>query len=860
MSDLLDDITTAVAERGLELYPHQEEAVLALLAGDNVVLATPTGSGKSLVAEAAHRAALAEDRVSFYTAPIKALVSEKFFALCEVFGADNVGMLTGDAAVNSDAPIICCTAEVLANIALREGSDADVGLVVMDEFHFYAEPDRGWAWQVPLLELPQAQFLLMSATLGDVSELADDLTLRNGRATTVVDDAERPVPLTFSYALTPLAETLEELVTTKQAPVYVVHFTQAAAVEHASGLLKAGWAGADREARDAIAERLAGFRFGAGFGKTLSKLLRRGLGVHHAGMLPRYRRLVEQLAQAGLLTVISGTDTLGVGINVPIRTVLFTGLAKFDGSRQRVLRTREFLQIAGRAGRAGFDTAGYVVVQAPEHVIENERAKAKAEAKNAAENRSAKRKSKAQLKKAPEGAVVWSEQTFTKLVEGVPERLVSRMKVDNAMLLNVIARDEDAFPVLRRLLTDNHEERRNQLRLARRALRLARSLVRSGVLVRLDEPDEHGRRYVLTVDLPDDFALNQPLAHFALAALDVLDPESEEHTLDIVSVVESVLEAPRQILFAQQFTARGEAVAEMKADGIEYDERMALLDAVTWPQPLAELLGATYEIYRQTHPWLPEDALGPKSIVREMFEQGMSFTDFVSRYQLARSEGLVLRYLTDAYRTLRHTVPDQHRTPELEELIEWLGETVRQTDSSLLDEWEALSDPAAVHRVAQELAEHRPPPNPRPISRQERAFTVMVRNAMWRRVELVARDDLDGLMALERAAADRTDPAREVVMTRSSWDAAIEDYYAEHDRLATDADARSPKLLEVEATTGEPVGAPEGTTARLWRVRQTLADPDGHHDWVVDAVADLDASDEAGELVLATVAMHRLGG
>ena len=834
--DLLDQITAAAAARGLTLYPHQEEAILSVLAGDNVVLATPTGSGKSLVAEAAHRAALADDRVSFYTAPIKALVNEKFFALVEVFGAADVGMLTGDASVNPDAPIICCTAEVLANIALREGSAADVGLVVMDEFHFYAEPDRGWAWQVPLLELPQAQFLLMSATLGDMSELAADLTARNGRDTTVVADAVRPVPLSFTWAMTPLSETLEELVTTGQGPVYVVHFTQKDAVEQATGLLSAGWV-----PKPDLGERLAGFRFGAGFGKTLSKLLRRGIGVHHAGMLPRYRRLVEQLAQEGRLSVICGTDTLGVGINVPIRTVLFSGLAKFDGSRQRILRSREFLQIAGRAGRAGFDTAGYVVVQAPEHVIENEKAKAKVAARQAA----GRKNSKAQLRKPPEGTVVWSEQTFDKLVAGQPEPLVSRMKVDNAMLINVLAREEDAVPVLRRLLLDNHEERRQQLRLARRALRLARSLVRSGTLTRLDELDEHGRRYVLTVDLPPDFALNQPLAHFALAALDLLDPEAETYTLDIVSVIEAVLEGPRQILFQQQHVARGEAVAEMKADGLEYDERMALLEEVTWPRPLAELLEATYEIYRERHPWLREDALQPKSIVREMYEQGMTFTDFVGRYQLARSEGLVLRYLTDAYRTLRQTVPEQHRTPELDDLVEWLGETVRQTDSSLLDEWEALADPL---HVRSDVAHHEPPPPPRPISKQHRAFRVMIRNAMFRRVDLVARDDLDGLMAIERAAADRTDPPGEVAMTRSAWDAAIEDYYAEHDRLLLDADARGPELLSV------------AETGRTWRVTQTLHDPEGHHDWVIEADADLDASDEAGELVLRTVAMRRLGG
>ena len=850
---VVDAVVGFAAARGLDLYPHQEEATLELVAGSNVVLATPTGSGKSLVAIAAHAAALATDRVSFYTAPIKALVSEKFFDLCAVFGPENVGMLTGDAAVNADAPIICCTAEILANLALREGRAADVGLVIMDEFHYYAEPDRGWAWKVPLLELTDAQFLLMSATLGDTEALRDDLTARTGRPTALIDDAERPVPLDFSWSLDPLPERLEELLATGQAPVYVVHFTQAAAVEHATSLLTAGWlAGVpvSEEARAALRERTEGFRFGAGFGKTLATLLKKGIGVHHAGMLPRYRRLVEQLAQAGALRIICGTDTLGVGINVPIRTVLFTGLVKFDGHRQRVLRVREFRQIAGRAGRAGFDTVGYVVVQAPEHVIDNERAKAKAEAKNAA---NPKKRSKAQLRKPPEGSVVWTEQTFTKLVEGTPEKLVSRMRIDNAMLLSVLSREEDAFPVLRRLLTDNHEERRQQLRLARRALRLTRSLVRSGVVTRLEEPDGFGRRYVLTVDLPPDFALNQPLSHFALAALDLVDAEGPEAVLETVSTVEAVVEAPRQILLAQQWAARGEAIAEMKADGVEYEERMELVEEITWPRPLAERLEAAYEVYRTGHPWLPADpadaSLEPKTIVREMYEQGMTFTDLVARYQLARSEGLVLRYLTDAYKALRQTVPERLRSEEFEALVDWLGETVRQTDSSLLDEWEALTDPDHAPR---DVTEHAPPTSPRPISLQERAFGVMVRNAMFRRVELVARDDVDALAALDRAAAARTDPPAAVTMDDAAWDAAIEEYYAEHDRVDLGPDARGPRLLDTRTETVEG--------RRVLRARQTVLDPEGHLDWVIEAEADLDVCDDLGELVLRTTALRRLGG
>ena len=362
--------------QGLTLYPHQDEAIIELLSGAHVVLATPTGSGKTLVATAAHLHALASARVSFYTAPIKALVNEKFFALCDIFGAEQVGLLTGDASVNPDAPVICCTAEVLANIALREGSAADIGLVVMDEFHYYGDPQRGWAWQVPLLELTDTQFILMSATLGDMTRIVADLQRRTGRAVAQVTTADRPVPLTYTWSLTPLAEVVEEIVTTRREPVYVVHPSQAAAAEHAHSLRSLALL--TPAERDEIARRIGPVRFAAGFGKVLSALLRKGIGVHHAGMLPRYRRIVEQLAQAGLLKVICGTDTLGVGINVPIRTVLLTRLVKFDGHRERLLRAREFHQISGRAGRAGFDTVGEVVVQAPEHLIENARRVAKA--------------------------------------------------------------------------------------------------------------------------------------------------------------------------------------------------------------------------------------------------------------------------------------------------------------------------------------------------------------------------------------------------------------------------------------------------------------------------------------------------
>jgi superfamily II RNA helicase len=820
------------AGRGLELYPAQQEALIELFTGSNVILATPTGSGKSLVATGAHFAALADGRRTFYTAPIKALVSEKFFALVEVFGAERVGMLTGDASVNPTAPIVCCTAEVLANLALREGADADIGQVVMDEFHFYAEPDRGWAWQVPLLELTRAQFLLMSATLGDVTRFEADLTRRTGRPTAVVSHDERPVPLFFSYAMTPVHETIEELLRTGQAPIYVVHFTQAAALERAQALTSINVA--SRAEKDAIAAAIGSFRFSAGFGRTLSRLVRHGIGVHHAGMLPRYRRLVEQLAQAGVLKVICGTDTLGVGINVPIRTVVMSALGKYDGVRQRQLKAREFHQISGRAGRAGFDTAGTVVVQAPDHEIENERLLAKA-------GDDPKKRRKVVRKKAPEGSVSWSRATFDRLVTADPEPLTSSFRVSHAMVLNVVARPGDTFAALRHLLEDNHEDRPAQRRHIRQAIAIYRALLAAGVVERLAEPDATGRLVRLTVDLQPDFALNQPLSAFALAAMELLDRESPTYALDVLSVVEATLENPRPVLSAQQFKARGEAVAQMKRDGIEYEERMELLESVTHPRPLAELLEAAYELYRAGHPWVSDYEVRPKAVARDMFERAMSFSEFVAFYGLARSEGLVLRYLADAYRALRQTVPADARTEEVEDLTEWLGELVRQTDSSLLEEWEALRAGADLPPDADSAA--RAAAGPPPVTANRRAFGVLVRNALFRRVELAALGRYDELGELDAEAgwdADR-------------WAQAVEAYFDEHEDLGTGPDARGPQYFVLDE---RPDGVPAG--ARLWRVRQIFDDPAGDHDWGIDAEVDLAASDEAGEAVVRVLAIGSL--
>ncbi|WP_082467478.1 DEAD/DEAH box helicase [Leifsonia sp. Leaf264] len=800
-----------VADTGLSLYPAQEEALIEIVSGANLILSTPTGTGKSLVAVGAHFAAMAAGKRSFYTAPIKALVSEKFFALVETFGAANVGMMTGDSAVNPDAPIICCTAEILANQALRHGDDTEADVVIMDEFHFYADQDRGWAWQVPLLLLPSAQFVLMSATLGDTTEIADDLTRRTGRDTASVTGVERPVPLSYYYETTPVHETIDDLLQTNRAPVYIVHFSQASALERAQALASAKIA--SREQRDEIAELIAEFRFTTAFGKTLSRLIRMGIGVHHAGMLPKYRRLVETLAQRGLLRVICGTDTLGVGINVPIRTVLLTALTKYDGQRMRQLTAREFHQIAGRAGRAGYDTTGTVVAQAPEHESENLKAIERA-------GDDPKKKRKIIRKKAPDGFVSWGEPSFRKLIDAEPEALRSHMQITSAMLINVIGRGGDVFANVHALVFDNHEPWKRQLELARRALGIYRTLRASGIVT------QDGDVIRLAVDLEPNFALNQPLSPFALEAFELIEPESPSYALDIISVLESTLDDPRAILAQQQFVARGEAVAAMKSEGIEYEERMELLEGITHSQPLAELLDAAYETYAAVQPWVRDFALSPKSVVRDMYERAMSFGEFIAFYKLARSEGVVLRYLSDAYRTARQTIPLDLRTEDLADLIEWLGELVRQVDSSLLDEWNELAHPDAAAHHALETAVV--PPAPSRLTTNIRAFRVLVRNELFRRVQLAAREDY--------AALDELDSAHG--FGEVAWRQALDGYFTEYDSMGIGPNARSSALLVLDEST------------RVWTARQIFDDPDGDHDWAIEATVDLDASDDAGEAVI----------
>ena len=804
-----------VEARGITPWTHQEDALFALAAGSNVILGTPTGSGKSLVAIGELFLGLATGKRGYYTAPIKALVSEKFFQLVDIFGRDNVGMVTGDSHINTKAPIICCTAEILANQALAEGADADVGLIAMDEFHFFADPDRGWAWQVPLLTLPHAQFLLMSATLGDMSAIAATLERETGREVERILNAPRPVPLSYQYVKTALEATVELALRQGDAPLYIVHFSQDAALTSARAL--ASYGVATKEQREAIKEALHGARFNTAFGKTLKHLISCGVGLHHAGLLPRYRLLVEKLAQQGLLPVICGTDTLGVGINVPIHTVVLTGLTKFDGVKQRRLRSREFHQIAGRAGRSGFDTEGVVIAEAPEHEIENY----KAELKAMGDPKKMKRLKK---KKAPEGFVTWNEATFTRLIDAPPETLRPRLRVTHSMVLAEVEQGGDARARVDDIIDRSLQSDEEKAALHDRAAEIFATLIDAGVVVQKavqgDGPNP-ATAYELTVDLPEDFALDQPLSPFLLAALELLDPESPTYDMDLISFVEATLEDPKQVLRAQERRARDEAMAAMKAEGVDFEERVERVRDVTYPKPLEEQIDTAYQAYCEKVPWARDFEPAPKSVLRDMLETGCDFKSYIQSYKIERCEGILLRYLAEAFRALDRTVPADKKTPQLDDVVAWLGLIVRSVDSSLVDEWAAAGQPidAAPPKPADEVVADR------------RGLTVLVRNALFHRVRLAARDRADELGALDEDWGFGT----------LRWKRVLDAFYEAHDELLTDADTRSAAYLSIDEA--------DEKTDHVWHVHQVFADADGDHDFGIMADVDLNATQDGDGMV-----------
>ncbi len=819
-AQVLERFLRWVADTGVTPYPAQEEAFLELLAGRHVILSTPTGSGKSLVALCLHFQALCAGERSFYTAPVKALVSEKFFALCEDFGASNVGLLTGDASINPGAPIVCCTTEVLANMALRQGEALVAPAVVLDEFHYYGDRERGMAWQVPLLALPRTRFLLLSATLGDIAAIARALRERTGREVAHVTSSERPVPLEFEWSERPLHEAVERLVAAGRAPAYVVSFTQREAAELAGALTSAKVT--DREEKRRLAEELAHFRFDSPYGKEVKRLLLHGIGVHHAGLLPKYRLLVEQLAQRGLLKIVSGTDTLGVGVNIPIRSVLFTRLCKYDGEKTAILSVRDFKQIAGRAGRKGFDDRGWVVAQAPEHVIENKR-----QAELAAAGRG--RKNAVKRKPPARGFVPWSEDTFRRLVERPPEPLVSRFALGHGVLINVLQREgpESApgsgYRALLELIALCHEDERSKRRLRREAALLFRALRRAGIVQLVRDPVRRRTGVRVREDLQRDFSLHHTLSLYLVEAIAALDREAASYALDVLSLVESILEDPRPVLWAQVDAAKERLVAELKAQGVPYEERLRELEDVTWPKPNAEFIYASFDLFAAHHPWVGSENIRPKSIAREMFEGYEGFDDYVRRYGLARGEGVLLRYLGQVHGTLAQTVPEAARSPELEDVLAFFRVMLERVDASLLEEWEDLLHAGRREARRAERAQAAAPEPLRP-----RALTARLRAELHRLVQaLAARDFEAAARCVQQDPEDPWDAGR--------FEAELAPFFVEHERIVFTPEARKSEWTRVR---------PDGP--RRLEASQVLLDPEGENLWCLEGWMEVpsDASTE----------------
>jgi hypothetical protein len=821
---VLDRFVRWVGDTGLSPYAHQEEALLELASGKHVVLATPTGSGKSLVALGLHFKALCEGKRSFYTAPIKALVNEKFFALCEQLGHENVGMMTGDASINWAAPVICCTQEVLANMALRQGERLDAPYVVVDEFHFYGDRDRGWAWQLPLITLKHTTFLLMSATLGNTAPIEEKLEAYTGRKVALVWSEERPVPLDFDYRETPLHETVENLLEERRAPVYVVNFTQREAVEVASALTSARVA--NRETRQRIGELTRDFRFDTPFGREMKRIVSHGIGLHHAGLLPKYRLLVEQLAQEGLLRVISGTDTLGVGVNIPIRTVLFTKLSKYDGEKVRVLSARDFKQIAGRAGRRGFDVRGSVVCQAPEHLIVAKRA----------QRHGRKEKSPPHKRRPPPGFVGWTKDTFEQLVRRQPEALVSGFRVSHGMMVTVLQRSRaetgkrGGYGALVQLVQRTHETAHRKRRLLRDMAVLFRALRRAGIVHVAD----HEAR--VDPDLQADFSLHQTLSLYFVDAISALDREAPDYALQVIGVAEAVIENPNAILQQQLKVVKTELMDQLKADRVPFEERLAKLDQVTLPAPEADFIYATFRVFAEHHPWVMEEGVHPKSIARELIEHTATFDGVIRRYGLHRSEGLLLRYLSQVHATLEQSVPDAAKTEPLEDAIAYLREIVRRTDSSLLKAWENLAAQAALPAAA---APARPVALPEPRRKRQRDLATEPK-ALRARVHAELR-----ALVLALSNGDYEEAARSILQAEGdAWDGArlaaeVRHYLDVHGELRFD-----PAVVRGHHTSVRPI-AP-----RLFRAQHSLLGLDGEEQGYLEGEVDLrEERDPEGPLV-----------
>jgi len=668
------------------------------------------------------------------------------------------------------------------------------------------------------------------------------MTKHTGRESVTVRSSQRPVPLDFSYSTTELSTEVQKLVNEGKAPVYVVHFTQAAAASNAQNFMSLDLC--TKEEKVKINEAIKEVRFSSPYGPDVKRWLKQGIGLHHAGLLPKYRILCEKLAQQGLLKVICGTDTLGVGVNVPIRTVLFTQLCKYSGDKTAILTARDFHQIAGRAGRKGFDNIGYVVAQAPEHVIENLKLEAK----------SRQTGKKFQKRKPPEhGYVPFDESTYKRLIDAQPEPLTSSFHVDHGMLLNILSRETDGCKAMRNLIKDCHESAASKKQLQHRSFQLFRSLVEKKI-VEFVKPVAEGYSHLrVNLDLQDDFAMNQPLSLYLVDTLPKLDRESPEYALDVITLCESIVENPDAILRIQQNKARNARLDELKAQGMEFNQRMEEIEKVEYPKPLRDFIYDTYNAFAEVHPWVDVN-VEPKSIVREMFESFSTFSGYVKQYGLQRMEAILLRHLNYVYKVLSQTVPDGYKNDELREMEDYLGNMIRRTDSSLLEEWEKMAHPEDYQKRLEEGAAEDETEKAfgadkaaADITYDKKRFLGMVRQRIFQIMGNLAKQDFAAVLD---SLADDLEEGQMLVdgegkpWTENTLTEIMAAYTAEHHKFRLDVEGRA--LAHTIVTY-------EGD---VMHIQQMLQDEEEFNDWSIDFEINLAESREAGVPLLK---MTRIG-
>ena len=478
---------------------------------------------------------------------------------------------------------------------------------------------------------------------------------------------------------------------------------------------------------------------------------------------------------------------------------MFTKLCKFDGEKATLLSIRDFQQISGRAGRKGFDTQGTVVVQAPEHVIENLIIDQKA----AADPKKAKNKVK---RKPPEkGYIAWNQETLTKLSEGKPEALTSRFQVSHGMILNVLAREGTRnCDALRELISLSHESEVQKKRHGKLAFQLFRSLYERKII------ELNPLR--LNVNLQQDFSLNQSLSLYLIDALAVLNREDENYALDTLTLVESILENPDLILRRQVDRAKTEKMMELKASGMEFDQRIEELEKISYPKPNEEFIYTTFNAFAAAHPWIGQENIRPKSIAREMFETFQSFHEYIKSYDLERVEGLLLRYLSEVFKVLVQNVPDSAKNESVQELIEYFKTILKDIDSSLVEEWERMKNPVAAAindtlRAEQDAAQAR-------LELAQKQILISIRNEVFRGIRhLISGNYADAALVFA---------PNEIAEKTEYFAQKMTEYYETHEALLLDPKARAQHFTKLTRMGDE-----------RFKIEQTLSDPDGHNDWIL---------------------------